>query len=268
MGVKHLNKQQNKGDDEYYTRYESVKYICEKSFGPFLKDKIIYCPCDSERSNIVKYLQDTKEQWMYKDLIYTSNNMFVNQELFKKCDIIFTNPPFKHFPQTLRFMNAFHKKFILWISNTGALVDPTFTIYKPVFINCPILCEYDRPDGSTAGVNTVIISNIFQAPEYGFKELTFKHTLQEGLQTGNVKEIQEFIIREAPTYFYKNVEYCKYDVKNQDYIPNDYKGQFTISTDTYMRYYKYFDLVYDKHIRCIIDGKCTFTRAVVKLKDK
>lgn len=73
-------------DDEFYTRIEDIGEILE----PFnLKDKQIYLCCDSEESNFVKYCESKNLNY-----INTSNDYRENEELFKKCDIIITNPPF------------------------------------------------------------------------------------------------------------------------------------------------------------------------------
>ena len=82
-------------DDEYYTLYEEVKEIFER-YIPIeeLKDKIIYCPCDSDESNFVIYLKEHKDDIQYKELIYTSDDFNTHLDLFEKCDIIITNPPF------------------------------------------------------------------------------------------------------------------------------------------------------------------------------
>ena len=101
--------------DEYYTRYEHVKNIFER-YIPIeeLKDKIIYCPCDSEESNFVIYLKEHKDDIQYKELIYTSDDFNNHLDLFEKCDIIITNPPFsKIIKEFIPILKKVNKKFFI-----------------------------------------------------------------------------------------------------------------------------------------------------------
>lgn len=91
--VKYANSK-NK-NDEYYTLRETVEYIFEKVIGyDFLKDKIIYCPCDGEQSEFVKYLKENKDEINYKDFWYTSDDFNTHIDLIQKADLVITNPPF------------------------------------------------------------------------------------------------------------------------------------------------------------------------------
>ena len=74
--------------DECYTRIEDVYKVLSLYD---LSDKIVYCPCDSEESAFVKYFKETDN---CKELIYTSDDMFTHEDLFRKADVIVTNPPF------------------------------------------------------------------------------------------------------------------------------------------------------------------------------
>ena len=102
--------------DEYYTRYEHVKNIFERYIHiEELKDKIIYCPCDSDESNFVIYLKEHKDDIQYKELIYTSDDFNTHLDLFEKCDIIITNPPFsKIIKEFIPILNKVNKKFFIF----------------------------------------------------------------------------------------------------------------------------------------------------------
>lgn len=83
-----LNPKNKSLGDECYTRIEDV----EKCLSLYdLSDKVVYCPCDSEDSSFVKYFKETNN---CKELIYTSDDMFTHEDLFRKADVIVTNPPF------------------------------------------------------------------------------------------------------------------------------------------------------------------------------
>lgn len=83
-----FNKENKSLGNECYTRIEDV----EKCLSFYdLSDKIVYCPCDSAESAFVKYFKKSNN---CKELIYTSDDMFTHEDLFRKADVIVTNPPF------------------------------------------------------------------------------------------------------------------------------------------------------------------------------
>ena len=75
-------------DDEFYTRAVDIEKFLQYWD---LSDKIVYCPCDSDKSEFVKYF---KKNGKCKELIYTSDDFRTHEDLFEKADIIITNPPF------------------------------------------------------------------------------------------------------------------------------------------------------------------------------
>lgn len=101
--------------DEYYTKYEHVEEIFTDYIKKYeLKDKIIYCPCDSEQSNFVIWLKEHKDEYQYKELIYTCDDYNTHLELFEYCDIIITNPPFsKLCKEFIPILNNVNKKFFI-----------------------------------------------------------------------------------------------------------------------------------------------------------
>lgn len=109
-------------NDEYYTRYEDI----EKEFPnykKYLKGKIIYCNCDGENSNFVKYFKDNFKKYKLKELLYSSGNCFDPENITKlqKCDIVITNPPFSIKNEYLHLLNAYKKKYILLFPGLGKL---------------------------------------------------------------------------------------------------------------------------------------------------
>lgn len=104
-------------NDEYYTTYIHVEYV----FNNYLKnvdftDKIIYCFCDSEESNFVKYFKDNKDRLKYKDLWYTWDDYNNHKDLFEKADYVITNPPFSKMSGDLVPLINSCKKYFLWCS--------------------------------------------------------------------------------------------------------------------------------------------------------
>ena len=144
-----------KTDDEYYTRMEDVEEILK----PFnLKDKEIYLCCDSEESNFVKYCKS-------KNLNYvnTSNDYKENENIFKNCDIIITNPPFSKWTEFFRYILKFNKKFIIFC--------PTLSLGNKDFVEhnsnekARIIYEvkdFIRPDGTKKRACANVITNIMR----------------------------------------------------------------------------------------------------------
>lgn len=141
-GTKHKNMQNYiRKYDEYYTRYEHVKDIFDRYIPQEeLKDKIIYCPCDSDKSNFVIYLKEHKEDLGYKELIYTHDDYNTHIDLFKYCDVIITNPPFsKLIREFIPILNKVSKKFFI----LGSLI--SLSNYYEIF-NDKNNIKYVRPD--------------------------------------------------------------------------------------------------------------------------
>ena len=114
-------KQKNKYD-EYYTQRNEVEDIFEKVIEyDFLKDKIIYCPCDGDESEFVKYLKEKKDVIKYKQLIYTSDDFNTHVDLIEYADLVITNPPFskirkEYFPLMLK-----HAKYFFFFHSIGSM---------------------------------------------------------------------------------------------------------------------------------------------------
>jgi hypothetical protein len=103
-------KSHNSGD-EYYTRREDIlKFLPHFD----LSNKTVYCPCDSDKSEFVKYF---KEEAHCKELIYTSDDFRTHEDLFEKADIIITNPPFSLKIEFMDIIKKYDKDFIVILPN-------------------------------------------------------------------------------------------------------------------------------------------------------
>lgn len=77
VNVKKLLKAKDVKNDEFYTQYKDVENIINEYLED-LKDKIIYCNCDLEWSNFVKYFKDNKDIIKYKEFYHTGlTNEFI-----------------------------------------------------------------------------------------------------------------------------------------------------------------------------------------------
>lgn len=137
MSNTNLNKARAKKDDEFYTQYCDVENECKHYIKEY-EGKIIYLPCDSEKSAFWEYFVNHFKDFKLKRLTATHYNNGGNAyrldyngiEVFKtalkgngdfrseecteikdECDIIITNPPFSLFSE-----------FIQWVSNKKYLV--------------------------------------------------------------------------------------------------------------------------------------------------
>lgn len=86
-------------NDNFFTKYEDVENELSH-YKDQLRDKIIYCNCDTPESNFVKFLNGIKDEWSIKDVWHTSIDEEISfdseyaKELLSKCDIVISNPPF------------------------------------------------------------------------------------------------------------------------------------------------------------------------------
>lgn len=110
--------------DEFYTLYEDVKFELDHYLDQF-KDKVIYCPCDTEESAFVKYFLELEAKGLIKELLYTSlqngTNFLSDGAIdgYKHSDIIVTNPPFSLFRPFISLLDSLNKQFIVWSNNNA-----------------------------------------------------------------------------------------------------------------------------------------------------
>lgn len=175
--------------DEYYTRYEHVKDLFER-YIPVddLKDKIIYCPCDSDESNFVIYLKEHKEDLQYKELIYTWDDYNTHLDLFEKCDIIITNPPFsKLIKEFIPILNKVNKKFFI----LGSLISlPNY--YNKFndkdnikYVRPDMYFNFMMPEGCNLPncpvyiyISNMNINNYYKEPTFDKKEKNMVHVIR------------------------------------------------------------------------------------------
>lgn len=94
-------------NDEYYTRKEDIEAALSKVD---LSDRKVYCPCDSEESEFVKYFQQPGK---CKELRYNSDDFRKHDEDWEWADVIVTNPPFSLATEFGRWIKRFDKRYIV-----------------------------------------------------------------------------------------------------------------------------------------------------------
>lgn len=237
---------QRKKNDEFYTTKKQVENI----FNLYLKNydftnKVIYCPCDSERSEFVKFIKHNKDVLKYKEFIYTWDDYNTHEDLFNYADIIITNPPFsKLVKEFIPILNRCKKDFFVF----GAKI--TIAVYylhnNDWRFILPIekdACLFDTPvENEKKGVPIIYITNISNVPYYN-KKLKINRNNKEtdvyeystGLKTydriNNIPYIKDKIFSCPSTVLYEHNRYLfdivfyRQDRFNLQFINNHNKAQ-------------------------------------------
>lgn len=154
-----LKNAKNKKDDEFFTLYEDIENEVMR-YKEYLKGKIVYCNCDNEDSNFVKFFKNNFRElglarlcWSglgtnvfnYDGRMVTEEDFKISSELTEEsgiskgsfdnpncinrlmlCDIVITNPPFSLWRKYFSLLKKYNKDFLI-IGNKNAIT------YKEVF---------------------------------------------------------------------------------------------------------------------------------------
>ena len=259
-----LNAAIQKRDDEYYTHYDTVEWIVNEFLKDRLEDKIIYCNCDSEQSNFVKYFKAHKEELKYKDLWFTSDDYRNHYDLMQKCDIIITNPPFSlfnnnYYPDLLKYA----KKFLVFSFHL-----PGYNVYDDIHRGDVFKIDineikFDRPNGEQIVQTVSLITNVEQLYNRRYNnKRTYYYTTRDF--TKRFDEIEHQYINDF-LYEGEKVLYLK---QISDY-PIDYYGVVAVPMTSAFLYKDKLDILcnIDKH-DYHINGKKIFRRTLCRLKKK
>jgi hypothetical protein len=120
--------------DEFYTQLADIERELQH-YKEHFKNKTVFCNCDFEWSNFVKYFQENFEEFGLKKLLFSGYKKESGKgdfrsseslELLKQADIIVTNPPFSLFREYVSQLTEHNKKFLI-IGNINAIT------YKDIF---------------------------------------------------------------------------------------------------------------------------------------
>lgn len=237
---KNLQGALDRQDNEWYTLYSSVEYVFNNVDGlkEYVKDKILYLPCDTEESNIYKYLINNKEELQIKEILHTSDDYYKHHDLYIKADIVITNPPFTKISKWILFLYEMNKEFIIWAPFTVFQYKSlSYYVIKDqlrcICQNTKELNYFERPDGSIKQAGrTIIISNIYDFKSYSKKlEIDQKNTMEYLKQNGKI-------------VYYKDIPILK-GIKD---FPCDYNGPIYITFSAVMDYRNEFIFVNYKQI--------------------
>ena len=260
----HLNKSKLKKNDEFYTRYEDVKYYMN-FWKDYLKNKIIYCPFDTDASAFVKYFKEELKAGNIRELIYTSNNYEENGDIFdyvsKNNGVVISNPPFSIYNKIINYFKSYDVKYIMIGPSLKICVKDCYMelIAGTLWRSYTMIEKFSTPTGETKNVACNWYNNIRskqkeeKAEELRLKKLKQfkKHTI-EYVKTGEPLE-------------YKNVLYCDslYEYKLA-YINN---FDFVILPVTSITDEDLLnDLDFIKEVKIKVDGNLKFTRLLFKIK--
>lgn len=262
--------------DEYYTQYGDIEKEMQY-YTEYFKDKIVYCNCDSENSNFVKYFRNNFEKLGLKDLWYSILDMKTGKgsfdsedsvEKLKKADIIATNPPFSMFREYIDLIAKYNKKFIV-IGNPSAIC------YLNVF-------NYIKNNYIWLGhksINKVLYFNTTEEEQERLVRETKKNSAYVIKGDNVLARVMSCWYTNIGKRHYielefseKEMEYKRYD--NYDAINVDKLVDIPNLDDlnigvpiTFMEYYNpdKFEIV-DLLRTPVIDGKTIFKRIIIRIK--
>ena len=148
--------------DEFYTLYEQAEQVLSPLKEHFMNKRIV-CPCDTEESNIVKWLRDNTNSEVIASSIDVNSKEA--RELMLTADIIVTNPPFssKVFSPFFKWLYDNNKDYLIWgpltLSNATSLGCVPYIKYIYIPRNCKVY-TYARPDGSEKSAATLFYTSI------------------------------------------------------------------------------------------------------------
>ncbi len=253
---KNFNRAKINKNDEFFTLYKDIHNEL-KHYKDQFKGKKIYCNCDNENSNFVKYLKDKKEEYGIEAIVHYDGDFRSNDstQLLEMSDIVITNPPFSLFRVFLEQLIRFDKKFLI-LGTNGALT------YQSVF-------NYFKQDKVRIG--------------YFYGLMLFKTHTDEIKRLGNINwytnlEItkEKTLIQEKDLFrIYNKNDYPEYDnykainINKVKQIPKDYFGIMGVPI-TYLNKHnpKLFNLLGQSNTKkentYFMKGKKPYARVFIK----
>ena len=244
-------------DNEWYTPIETVEWIFSLIPEGVLKNKKIYCPCDSDKSEFVKFLlkEENQKKFGYDSVHFTSDQWQTHDDMFEECDFVITNPPFTGIKKFIDYVYSKGKEFILICPVSSCwhhfenIKNGKFFFNRLKAHNCDF---FTCPDGQTIRCSAVgIISTV-----------NMNDTLPDS-------KIQKYVKRQKK---FKDLDLKKFDgtdIYNVDCIydvPIDYYGVIGVPAPHIMMansWYRQFYDILGMVEKPIVDGKSKFIRVKI-----
>jgi hypothetical protein len=285
-------KMQKQKNDEFYTKYEDVEKELAMYSKSVWKNKVVFCNCDDAVDNDTRntsafalyFLQNFKELELKKlicthfsgivDLfnqgtkgyIFTKDGFKEFKEypenyngsfdhplsvkiLNEEADIVCTNPPFSRAVEYWKILIKSGKKFLI-ISNVAIILTAA---YVPYFKEKKVWAGYNEVDW-------------FLTPK---KELTRAaghwYTNIQIKNRPKYKQLKIIPLKDIPEK-YKKYDDSKMLIVDNNYIPNDYKKAFGVSTRPILNglLEKGFKIIQDKEYYPYVNGKKCYSRVLVQ----
>lgn len=262
-----LNKSKAAKNDEYYTRIEDI----EKElvyYRPYLKDKKVYCNCDSEASMFWTYLTTNYDSLGLKGLTAThynpnstyrldyikgqtvktvvsgdgSYNSPVSLDILKDCDIVITNPPFSLFRD---FIDTIKDKDFIVVGCFNAV---TYSNIFPMFeaghlsLGYTTLRYFTTPSGTIEDMGNV----------------TWFTTLQ--VSRPELELTATYNPTDYPTYS----NYPAINVDKVKNIPSDYKGRMGVPVNFMTKHCSSQFRIVDKLNNPKLGEKTIYKRVIIE----
>lgn len=192
-------------NDEYYTRKEDAEAALSRVD---LSDKKVYCPCDSEESEFVKYFQQPGK---CKELRYNSDDFRKHDEDWEWADVIVTNPPFSLATEFGKYINQFNKRYVL--------VSPILPVIFPWMKHVHLLHRFKN----FKNTDKEVLCGFFT--DLDVKGLTFKEVFGYELPISNGESMKE-----TPEMNQTFSGLKKYG-KKTGFPPRDFQEEFLIAAD-------------------------------------
>lgn len=294
MSNKHLIFRERNSDDEFYTYRKDIDFQL-KHYRDYFKNKIIFLPCDNPaKSNFYAYFRDNFSKLGLKKVIATYYNGgaatytriltsdgyddvlnpdcgdFLGdyaKKLYKKVDIVVTNPPFSKINDFLATLWQLKTKFILiapltclsYVKSNMVLHLAKNELHYASFSNSTNMKFYK--DNICKTSNSIWITNINIYPKYPFYQSNQKNKtkiVQSQKQMQCSDENRQYINDEIAK---GHVLYCKL---TQD-IP--------VMTDKILAVPISFINKYNEHqfqilgfIKPVVDNKAKFCRLLIRYR--
>jgi len=256
-----LNRARDRKDDEFYTRLlEITKECCH--YTEHFRDKVVYCNCDGEESNFVKYFRFCFDELQLRDLLI-SNCDFRSEESIAKlrrADVVVTNPPFSLFRPFVHQLMEYEKKFLILGATTAITYAPIAQAFlaKKIWLGVsPRSMLFERPDGATERVGAGWYTNLPHGYVPPPLELTQRYDPDIHPKYDNINAIEVSRVKDIP-----------YDYDGPMGVPLTFLNkhnpdQFEIcGTD---RHINREDLGIERGVReALVHGKRVFSRIIIK----
>lgn len=252
-------------NNEFYTEYKTMEYLFESDeyspqFCEFVKNKIIYLPCDTEDSNIYKYFVANKKRLQIKEILRTSDDYYDHLDLYEKCDLVFTNPPFtKLYKYTKWLEYDLNKKFVLWWSWTSVCYNNFKEFNNKKW---KILCDARLWQGNKS-ICCFIFTNIESAKSMS-NEVHFGNNTIENVPTININEVIKHKYPKYGSLKLDDVDGVPY-IHRQKQFPLNYYEPILIPQTVFLSSIESFEFIGTIRIYCEDVDKVRF-KALVKLK--